>query len=131
MARLLVVDDEPDMCDLLTRRLVREGHEILAADGAVTAWELVERHGMPDAVILDVDMPGTDGFALLEQLRGRDCALPALFITVLWHGDVHSRIQQLGAVFVAKPFTAAQLHTGVRRLLSPGPAGGAAPGRPS
>lgn len=120
MARLLVVDDEPDMCDLLVRRLGRLGHEVLAADSAAAAAEMVDRHGKPDAVILDVDMPGTDGFGLLEQLRDRHGGLPALFITVLWHGDVHSRIQRLGAVFVAKPFTAAQLQAGVDRLLAPG-----------
>ena len=51
MARLLVVDDERDMCDLIVHRLSAAGHEVLAADSAAAAFALVERHGMPHAAI--------------------------------------------------------------------------------
>ena len=118
VARLLVVDDERDMCDLLVHRLGAAGHEVLAADSAAAALALVERHGMPQAAILDVDMPGTDGFALLKRLRELRPGLPALFVTVLWGGDVHARITAMGADHLAKPFTGAQLHAGVQRILA-------------
>jgi DNA-binding response OmpR family regulator len=117
MARLLVVDDEQDMRDLLTYRMVQAGHEVLAADSAVVALALVEQHGIPDAVILDVDMPITDGFGLLELLRRGQPHLPALFVTVLWDGLTSARIRAAGAGQVTKPFTAAQLYAGVHAVL--------------
>jgi CheY-like chemotaxis protein len=117
MARLLVVDDEGDMRDLIAHRMVQAGHQVLAADGPVPALALVEQHGMPDAVILDIDMPDTDGFALLERLRHLRPGLPALFVTVLWDGRTSARMKAAGAVHVAKPFTAAQLYAGVDTML--------------
>lgn len=54
---------------------------------------LVRHHGLPDAVILDVDMPDMDGLDLLTRLRELRPALPALFLTVLWSGEVQTRIR--------------------------------------
>jgi DNA-binding response OmpR family regulator len=118
MARLLVVDDEQDMQDLIAQRIVQAGHQVVTADSAVVALALVEQHGMPDAVILDVDMPDTDGISLLEQLRHRRPGLPALFVTVLWDGQTSARIRAAGVGHLAKPFTAAQLSAGVHAMLS-------------
>ena len=124
MARLMVVDDDPDICDLVVRRLVREGHEVMSADGGTAALDLSQRHGMPDAAILDIAMPGMSGFVLLDRLRALQPDLPALFLTVLWPDDVHTRAQGVG--YVPKPFTAAQLVAGVRQLLAPACDGDAA-----
>jgi CheY-like chemotaxis protein len=118
MARLLVVDDEQDMLDLLAQRMVQAGHQVVTAGSAVVALALVEQHGMPDAVILDVDMPDTDGFSLLEQLRHRRPGLRVLFVTVLWDGQTSARIRAAGAGLLAKPFTAAQLSAGVQDMLA-------------
>ena len=119
VANILVVDDEPDIVDLVVKRLVRQGHRISAADSGSTALALVHRHGVPDAAILDVDMPGMDGFDLLAALRTLRPHLPALFLTVLWRADVHARVRAAGGVHVGKPFTATELATGVQRLLAP------------
>lgn len=121
MARLLVVDDEEDILDLVVRRMVQAGHQVLAADNAVLALALAEQHGAPDAVILDVDMPGMDGFMLLDRLRQRLPGLPALFLTVLWSGDVHTRMKNVDAGYLPKPFTATQLRAGVQQLLDGNP----------
>lgn len=120
MARLLVVDDERDVTDVLVHYLRRAEHEVSAADGGLAALDLVDRHGMPDAVVLDVDMPGMDGFELLGRLRQRHPDLPAMFVTVLWDGDVRARIQAAGAAYLAKPCSPADLRAGVERLLSRG-----------
>jgi DNA-binding response OmpR family regulator len=117
MATLLVVDDEQDIRDLVVKRLVREGHKVMSADGGLIALALIERHGMPDAAILDLDMPGMNGFDLLARLRVLRPQLPALFLTVLWGADVHAGVQAASAAYVAKPFSAAELATGVRWLL--------------
>jgi CheY-like chemotaxis protein len=129
MARLLVVDDEVDILELVVRRLQPLGHEVRSADSAAAALASVERHGMPDAVVLDVSLAGADGFDLLEQLRERRPGLPALFLTVLWRGDVYDRIQAVGAGYAAKPFTVGQLQTAVATMLATA-APGAAEGRP-
>lgn len=122
MARLLVVDDEQDVTEVLVHYLRRAEHEVLGADSAREALHLIDQHGMPDAVILDVDMPGMDGFALLEQLRQRHHGLPAMFVTALWGGDLHARIRAAGAAYLAKPCTPADLRDGVQRLLTAGEA---------
>ncbi|MEV4706382.1 response regulator [Actinoplanes sp. NPDC049316] len=118
MARLLVVDNEPDICALIARYLVRAGHEVICAHDGATALAEVSLHGPPDAAVLDVDMPAVNGFELLEQLRSDHRDLAALFLTVLWNGEVRDRIAGLGAAYVPKPFTPEGLCTAVEDLLS-------------
>ncbi|GGQ73273.1 response regulator transcription factor [Couchioplanes azureus] len=118
MARLLVVDNEPDICALIARHLVRAGHEVLYAHDAATALAEVALHGPPDAAVLDVDMPGVDGFELLERLRAAYPRLPALFLTVLWGAEVQTRTADYDARYVAKPFTPAALCDAVADLLA-------------
>lgn len=120
MARLLVVDDEQDILDLVVKRLMREGYEILAADCAATALALVQQHGPPDGAVLDVDLPDVDGFELQQRLLETDPQLVTLFLTVLWSAEVRARIDQASALYLAKPFTAAGLAGAVRELLAVG-----------
>jgi two-component system OmpR family response regulator len=118
VARLLIVDDEADLLALAARQLTDAGHTVaLAGDGGL-ALALVEQHGMPDAAILDVAMPGIDGFALLQELRRRDPRLPIAFLTVLWNDELRSRAESVSALFVEKPATAADLRSTVRQLLT-------------
>jgi two-component system, OmpR family, response regulator len=118
VARLLVVDNEPDICALIARYLVRAGHEVICAHDSATALAEVALHGPPDAAVLDVDMPAVDGFELLERLRADHPDLAALFLTVLWHGNVLARIAGLDAAYVAKPFTPGALCSAVDELLA-------------
>ena len=118
MARLLVVEDEDDIRSLVARRLVQDGHTVLAVDAAPAALAALTEHGPPDAAILDIGLPGIDGFALLDELRRRWPGLPALFLTALWTNDVYQRAIAAGAFHVQKPFTGQRLHTAVQRLLA-------------
>lgn len=118
MARLLVVDNEPDICALTARHLVRAGHQVICAYDAATALAEVALHGPPDAAVLDVDMPAVDGFELLERLRAGQPDLDALFLTVLWNADVLTRISGYDAAFVAKPFSSESLCVAVAQLLA-------------
>jgi DNA-binding response OmpR family regulator len=60
-----------------------------------------------------------DGFCLLTRLREQRPGLPAMFLTVLWHDDVHDRIRLAGVGYLPKPFTAADLAAAVRRMVLP------------
>ncbi|MEV8508457.1 response regulator [Actinoplanes sp. NPDC051475] len=118
MARLLVVDDEPDICALVARHLIRAGHQVICAHDAPTALAEIAVHGVPDAAVLDVGMPGMDGFALLERLRAGIPGLPTVFLTVLWDADVLAAAARYGAGYVAKPFTPSALHDALHDVLT-------------
>lgn len=120
MARILVVDDEQDVLELIVRRLRADGHEVLSAAGGPAALDAVELHGVPDAAILDVDLPGMDGLELLGLLRQRRADLPAMFLTVLWDGEVVARVRAAGALYVRKPFTTESLRAALGQVLVPG-----------
>src|SRR5262245_10845832 len=115
--RLLVVDDEPAVRDALRRALVLEGYSVdLAADGqeALTTLALKE----PDAVILDVLMPGVDGLFVCRWLRARGSRIPVLMLTA--RDEVGDRVAGLDAGaddYVVKPFALEELLARVRALL--------------
>ncbi|MEV4639852.1 response regulator transcription factor [Actinoplanes sp. NPDC049548] len=107
MARILVVDDDPGIRSLLTDVLELEGYEVsVAVDGlaAVQAVETVD----PDFVILDVMMPGLDGFAVLAAIRALGGEpVPVLMLTAAAEPGTNSRAWADGVdYYLAKPFTA-------------------------
>jgi two-component system, OmpR family, response regulator len=120
MARILVVDDERDVLELIVKRLRADGHGCLAAGSAVEALDLVALHGLPDAAVLDVDLPGMDGIELLQRLREHRADLPAMFLTVLWDGVVVARVRDTGALYLRKPFTTESLRSALGSVLVPG-----------
>ncbi|BFU43245.1 response regulator [Krasilnikovia sp. MM14-A1004] len=114
--QMLVVDDDLDVQDMMAACLRTNGHTVLVADDAADALAEVERHGMPDAVVLNVAMPGTDGITLLHQLRQRVPNLPALFITGFWNSADHIRVSSGSVGCLSKPFTCADMFQAVREL---------------
>ncbi|HEX8343601.1 MAG TPA: response regulator transcription factor [Actinoplanes sp.] len=107
MARVLVVDDDPAIRQLLTDVLELEGHEVsVAVDGlaAVRAVEAV----CPDFVVLDVMMPGLDGFGVLSAIRTQPGEpVPVLMLTAAAEPDANARAWVNGVdYYLAKPFTA-------------------------
>ncbi|MEO3786295.1 response regulator transcription factor [Actinocorallia sp. B10E7] len=117
--RVLVVDDEPDITDVLSRMLRSEGWAVAAAADGRAALELA-REFRPDAVILDMMLPDLDGFAVLSRLRALSPEVCVLFLTA--RDAVEDRIAGLtagGDDYVTKPFSLeevlARLHGLVRR----------------
>jgi two-component system response regulator CpxR len=116
MERVLVVDDDAELCQLVTRYLVREGFEInWAANGAAG----VERALADDysLIMLDVMMPDMDGFEALRRIR-QHLRTPVLMLTA--RGDTHDRIQglEMGADdYLPKPFEPAELVARIRAIL--------------
>lgn len=121
MARLLVVEDEPDLRDLLVQRFEAAGHEVVSVGTGADALRSVDQQGPPDAAVLDVDLPGQDGVDLLADLRSRHPALPALFITVLWSGELLARMKATGCPYLTKPFAAKDLRAALADLLADAP----------
>jgi two-component system response regulator MprA len=116
--RVLVVDDERAVRDSLRRALELEGYEVeLAADGAEALYRL-ESNGQPDAVILDVLMPGVDGLEVSRRLRSKGNTVPILMLTA--RTEVESRVAGLDAGaddYLAKPFALEELLARLRALL--------------
>jgi len=120
-ARILVVDDEVDIRGLLQDILSDEGYEVDVAADAAEARRAVARHE-PDAVLLDIWMPDTDGISLLrEWSESRAVSCPVVMMS--GHGTVETAVEatRLGAFdFVEKPLSMAKLLRTVERALEAG-----------
>ena len=120
MARVLVVDDEPDVLLLCRLNLQQRGHELLEASGGGRALELArERH--PDLIVLDLMMPGITGYDVLEALQGDDATsdIPILVLTAKSLRADRERSHGLGAAaFLTKPFLPNELCEMVDSLLA-------------
>jgi two-component system response regulator CpxR len=116
MERVLLIDDDAELCRLLTRYLSREGFAIRWAPGGNTGIE----EAMADdysLIMLDVMMPDTDGFEVLRRIRQRS-RTPVLMLTA--RGDTGDRIRglQMGADdYLPKPFDPAELTARIRAIL--------------
>jgi DNA-binding response OmpR family regulator len=114
--RLLVVDDEAPIIELLRGYLVREGWDVLAASDGPTAVEMA-RERAPDVVVLDVMLPGLDGFEVLRQIRTFS---DAYVIMLTARAEEIDRIVGLSAGaddYLVKPFSPRELVARVRALL--------------
>ena len=118
--KVLVVDDEPNIVELLTVSLKFQGFEVATATSGLQALEVAPEF-KPDAFILDVMMPGMDGFELLPKLRALVFDGPVLFLTA--KDAVEHRIHGLtiGADdYVTKPFSLEEVITRLRVILRRG-----------
>jgi two-component system, OmpR family, response regulator MprA len=117
MAALLLVDDDAPIRRMLARTLAAEGYEVEAAADGGAALAAVER-SLPDAIVLDVTMPGLDGLAVTRRLRAKGLRVPILLLTA--RDAIHERVAGLDAGaddYLVKPFDTAELTARVRALL--------------
>ncbi|MFP5323042.1 MAG: response regulator [Acidimicrobiia bacterium] len=125
MASVLVVDDEPDIRYLTQVNLELDGHRVMTAANGEEALAAVQVE-VPDVVILDVMMPGVDGWGVLEQLKGhlddRIASVKVLMMTALSADDDRLRGGIEGAVrYLVKPVTPEDLRSAVDDVLAGGP----------
>jgi two-component system, OmpR family, response regulator len=116
-ARVLVVDDEPNIRELLSASLRFAGFEVQTAADGVAALETARRFG-PDILVLDVMMPGLDGFEVLRSLRGGGDRTPVLFLTA--RDAAEDTVQGLtlgGDDYVTKPFSLEEVVARIRAVL--------------
>lgn len=114
--RILLAEDERDLCDVVARKLADEGYAVDSCYDGETAYDYARACDY-DAVILDVMMPRLDGFALLERLRADGVTAPVLFLTA--RDAVSDRVKglDLGANdYLVKPFAFDELLARLRVL---------------
>lgn len=119
MAKVLVVDDDPDILELVARTIRKDDHKVITASSGPEALRTVADRGAPDLAVLDVSMPEMDGLELLAALRQMDQLeeLPAIFLSArVQESDIEAG-RAMGAVYLTKPFVASALRTTLARLL--------------
>jgi two-component system response regulator MprA len=116
--KILVVDDEPAVRESLRRALALEGYQVDLADDGETALARLEGGDQPDAMVLDVLMPGIDGLEVCRRLRREGNEVPVLMLTA--RAEVDSRVAGLDAGaddYLPKPFALAELLARLRALM--------------
>ena len=107
--KILVVDDDPELQDLMSFALKREGYEVVSATDAYEGLEALDQEHF-DLALLDVMMPKMDGLAMLSQVRERDKELRVIVMTALsTPGAAISALSDQASDFLAKPFDVGQL----------------------
>jgi DNA-binding response OmpR family regulator len=118
VARVLVIDDEPDVLLLCRVNLEHEGHEVLLAAGGAEGMELA-RSGRPDVIVLDLMMPQMDGYDVLRELSedAGTRGVPVLILTARARTEDQLRGWRAGAAgYLTKPFAPLSLTDDVDRL---------------
>ncbi|MBI9114545.1 response regulator transcription factor [Sanguibacter suaedae] len=116
-ARLVVVDDEPNIRELLAASLRFAGFEVHAADDGASALKLVSDLE-PDLVVLDVMLPDMDGFTVTRRMRDRGLLMPVVFLTA--RDDTQDKVTGLtvgGDDYVTKPFSLEEVVARIRAVL--------------
>ena len=114
--KILVVDDEKDICDILQFNLEHEGYKVDLANSAEDALAiLTDKHSL---IILDVMMGGMSGFKMAERLRKEDNHIPIIFLTAKnTENDMLTGFSTGGDDYVAKPFSVKELLARVKSVL--------------
>ncbi len=116
-ARVLITDDDAGIRDLLRDQLEAAGFETKVARDGHEALDRIASF-RPDAMVLDLSMPGLDGFGVLQSLQDQAIRLPVLVLTARHDASDVRKAVSLGARdYLAKPFTEAQLKARIARLL--------------
>ena len=120
MSRVLIVEDDLDVRDWIAHCMLQDGDEIRGVpDGRrLQALHADEPDYWPDLVLMDYNLPDTNGVDLLADLRVFWPGVPAVFVTVQWTGEVIERIASTGFERVAKPFNPDDLRAAARRALT-------------
>lgn len=114
MANILIVEDEPAINELIKRNLQLVGHECISALDGLQALDILERTSKLDLVLLDIMLPGLDGFSVFERIQD----VPAIFLTA--RNSLNDRVKGLnmGAYdYIIKPFEMLELLARVDSVL--------------
>lgn len=116
-ARLVVVDDEPSIRELLSASLRFSGFEVITASNGTEAIEVIV-DSQPDLIIMDVMMPDIDGFTVTSRIRQEGIDVPVLFLTA--RDDTQDKVMGLtvgGDDYVTKPFSLEEVVARIRAIL--------------
>ena len=105
MARILVVDDEPEVGIMLKKFLIKKGHDVYTALNGEEALEVVKKE-RPHIVLLDIIMPKMDGIECLKHIREIDKEVGVIMITAVKQEEVGKHAMKLGAFdYITKPLS--------------------------
>lgn len=120
---ILLVDDDREIVQALSIRLRSEGYNILEAyDGETGLTKAIERH--PDAIVLDIRMPGMDGLSMLRKLQENEdiCEVPTIVLSANIAEQVRAKALQLRArYFIEKPYKSETLVVAIQSVLGKNP----------
>ncbi|MCK5106764.1 MAG: response regulator [Elusimicrobiales bacterium] len=117
MAKILIVDDEPDMRLAIKNVLKLRGYEIFEAEDGLAALDIIKKHDI-QLMLLDIRLPGMDGIEVLEKTKKINRSLPVVMITGYGHIRSAVDVMNLGAnEYLQKPFENTQLVKTVKRFL--------------
>ncbi len=116
---ILIVDDDIDLCTLLSEELIEIGYETDFVTSADDAIIYMQKNNVPELILLDLKMPGKDGFFVMEKIK--ELRLPTKIIVLTAYADIKSAMEstKLGAVdFVSKPYDLDELLISIRKVLN-------------
>lgn len=117
MESILIVDDDVNLCKVLKEELIEVGYEADYVNNGLAAFGYL-RQNRPDLILLDLKMPGMDGFDVLKELKAKKIELKVIVLTA--YADVKSAIDsaKLGASdFISKPYDFDELLITIRKVL--------------
>ena len=118
MAKILVIDDESSIRDLLDTLLSRKGYDVILAENGRKGLELFRREH-PDVIILDLKMPEMDGLTVLREIRNLDPKKSVIVLTGAGTNEAEQRARALGVTeYVEKEFSLHLLGDSLKRLLN-------------
>ena len=118
MAKILVIDDEQGIRNLLHTLLRRKGYDVILADSGEHGLEFFRRY-RPDVIVLDLKMPGMDGLTVLQQVHSLNPQQPVIMLTGAGTPEAEFQARALGVTeFVEKEFSLHLLGDALTRLLN-------------
>lgn len=117
--RILAIDDEPRVVELLKKRLERVGYEVITATGGLEGFEKACEQ-KPDLILLDIIMPEVDGLTVLRRLKAEETTseIPVIIVTAKGRTDTIFEAKGYGAMdYIIKPFQWTELLRLIKRYL--------------
>jgi CheY-like chemotaxis protein len=119
-ARILLVDDEPDILEIVAQYMEAAGHSVLTAQSGVAALALLDKDPNVDVIVSDLSMPGMDGVQLIQRAQRRRPQLPAIILTGLAEKGAEGSLGQIISgpfAILPKPINAKHLTDHVTKLI--------------
>ncbi|MCQ9206218.1 MAG: response regulator [Omnitrophica bacterium] len=115
--KILIVDDERVIRDLLERLLKGSGHEAISAEDGETALNLIKTENF-DLILLDLKLPGIDGVKILKEIKKLNKKLTVILISAYLTDDIIKQTSELGVVdYVKKPFDIYRVKNQIKKVL--------------
>jgi CheY-like chemotaxis protein len=117
MTRLLLVEDDEDLRDVVVRALRDDSVQVIEAEDGVAALEVIDSQGLPDLILLDMNMPVMNGWELARVMRERGLWLVPVVVITAAHDAARSAHEIGAAAYLGKPFDLTTLHSVVASML--------------